>query len=627
MCGIVGSINLSLDEKTLTYIAHRGPDAHAMVTVPVGNNQIFLGQTRLAILDLTEAGSQPMFSQCGNYAIVFNGEIYNHLELRQRLSGVSFRGHSDTETILYYIAERGIEAIKDFNGIFAFGFLDIKKGKLYLVRDHFGVKPLYYWFSGHKILFGSELKTISYHPAYQSIKATNLNALDTFLTFRYNPSPQTLFEGIHKLPAAHYIDIDIESHRHQFCNYWPFVPQHIKLSESEAIEQYQFLVERAVRRQLLSDVPIGLFLSGGIDSAALGYLMQKHATYKIKTFTLGFEEAGAFNELTEARKTAKFIDSDHYEVLISQNDYVDFLNKSYYYTEEPIAEPTIPALYYVSNLASKHVKVVLSGQGADEPWGGYKRYIGEKLLTDYSLLANIIPWNLLLGIFPRNESIRRASHAAEATGDLDRFVNIYSIFTPEQKQLLFKKELYHHIKNEHFGIIKQLYDRVADWDNSLSKMLYIDTRTMLPDNLLLFNDKITMSKSIENRVPYLDIDLVEFVESLPISYKINNFQQKYLHKKAMSKWIPQEILNRKKKGFLTPVDNWFQGNLNNIMEEIITSSDSACNQYFEKDYLRRLFKEHHLKKANYSRHLFSLVSFELWYKHFFKSVPVSEEVV
>lgn len=624
MCGIVGSINLSLDEKTLTYITHRGPDAQAMVTVPVGNNQIFLGQTRLAILDLTEAGSQPMFSQCGNYAIVFNGEIYNHLELRQRLSGVSFRGHSDTETILYYIAERGIEAIKDFNGIFAFGFLDIKKGKLYLVRDHFGVKPLYYWFSGQKILFSSELKTIVYHPAYQSTKATNLNALDTFLTFRYNPSPQTLFEGIHKLPAAHYIDIDIESHRHQFCNYWPFVPQHIKISESEAIEHYQFLVERAVKRQLLSDVPIGLFLSGGIDSAALGYLMQKHATYKIKTFTLSFEEAGAFNELAEARKTAKFIDSEHYEVLISQNDYVDFLNKSYYYTEEPIAEPTIPALYYVSNLASKHVKVVLSGQGADEPWGGYKRYIGEKLLTDYSLLAKTIPWNLLLGIFPRNESVRRASHAAEATGDLERFINIYSIFTPEQKQLLFKKELYQHIKNEHFEIIKHLYDRVADWDDSLSKMLYIDTRTMLPDNLLLFNDKITMSKSIENRVPYLDIDLVEFVESLPISYKINNFQQKYVHKKAMSKWLPQEILNRKKKGFLTPVDSWFQGNLNNIMEEIITSSDSACNQYFEKDYLRRLFKEHHEKKANHSRHLFSLVSFELWHKYFFKStlVPV-----
>jgi asparagine synthase (glutamine-hydrolysing) len=618
MCGIVGSINTAITEETLSYIAHRGPDAQALVSVAMGANEVFLGHTRLSILDLSEAGSQPMFNANQDFAIIFNGEVYNHLELRARITGVSFRGHSDTETILHYLAQFGIEGVKDFNGIFSLALLDKRKGKVYLVRDHFGVKPLYYWTEGNKAIFSSELKTILYHPAYQKHKSLNINALDTFLTFRYNPAPQTMFAGINKLPAAHYLEIDIATGKQTFNNYWQTTGKTLQISEREAIEQYQFLVDRAVKRQMLSDVPIGLFLSGGIDSAVLAHLMQKHAPYQVKTFTVGFEDKGQFNETSEARKTAEVLGTNHHEILISQKDYIDFLNKSYYFTEEPIAEPTIPALYHVSNLASKHVKVVMSGQGADEPWAGYKRYLGEKVLSDFGSIIELLPWNIIQQVCPRSEAVSRLTYAMGAKNELERFLRVFSIFTANQKQNIFKQEYQQTIKEDHGEIISKLYDQVAHRKDSLSKMLHIDIRTMLPDNLLLFNDKITMSKSIENRVPYLDIDVVNFVESLPTNYKIKHYQQKYLHKKAVSEWLPQQILNRKKKGFLTPVDSWLQGNLNTVMQDIILSPNSACNQYFEADYLKNLFQEHQKRKANYNRHLFSLVSFELWHKSFFQ---------
>ncbi|MES1220312.1 MAG: asparagine synthase (glutamine-hydrolyzing), partial [Bacteroidota bacterium] len=305
MCGIAGAVNCKLTEQDINLISHRGPDSQALVDFEVGSSKVYLGHTRLSILELSEAGSQPMMSQCGNYCIIFNGEIYNHQELRKKVKDVTFKGTSDTETILYYMMQFGIDAVKDFNGIFAFALLDRQKQKIFLARDAFGVKPLYYFMQGDQLIFGSEIKIILNNKVYN--KSIDVNALNTYLSFRYNPAPQTLFTGIKKLPAANHLEYTMQG-KATFTEYFPKRQKiDFNIKEPEAIEEYKRLLNQAVERQLLSDVPIGLFLSGGLDSAVLGHLMSSKSKYTIKTFTVGFRGEGNYNELEEAKETASFI--------------------------------------------------------------------------------------------------------------------------------------------------------------------------------------------------------------------------------------------------------------------------------------------------------------------------------
>ncbi len=617
MCGIAGSINTEIDNNTLDLIRHRGPDSRGLIEDRIEDNRIFLGHTRLSIVDLSEAGSQPMYTDCGNYCITFNGEIYNHYELRKKLNGIGFRGHSDTETILYYIREFGIESVVDFKGIFAFGFLDKIKKQFYLVRDHFGVKPLYYYFNSNKLVFGSELKVILSNSAYH--KQLDLESLNTYLTLRYNPSPATLFKNIFKLKPAFYLKYDFNGEIKEH-NYWNKKQKiNHQIEKEEAIEEYQKLLQEAVKRQLLGDVPIGLLLSGGLDSAVLGYLMSQFNSNAVKTFTLGFEGKGDFNETSYARETANLINSEHHEVLINKQIYLDTYYRCFYHVEEPIAEPTIPALYSVSALASKYVKVVMSGQGIDEPMGGYKRYFGEEFLSKNKQLLKSLPLNLLNKLFPRNHTLARGVHAMKYHDDLDRFIGIFTIYTEDLKEEVYGKDLLQ-FKNQSLNyLFSDAFTLADDSDSSLSKLLFVDTRTMLPDNLLLFNDKITMANSIENRVPYLDIDLVNFIESLPASFKLKGRTGKYLHREAVKKWIPNSIIQRKKRGFSTPVDEWFQNELSTTLEELISSQDSFSSNYFNLHSLKKMILDHRKKKHNYKHELFMLLSLELWYKNFYKN--------
>ncbi len=455
MCGIVGSVNTAIDNDTLDLIKHRGPDYQSFVEEEMGQDKVYLGHTRLSIFDLSEAGNQPMYTDCGNYCITFNGEIYNHLELRKKIGDVKFRGHSDTETILYYIRKFGIESVTCFNGIFAFAFFDKVQKKLYLVRDHFGVKPLYYYFHSNKLIFGSELKIILANRVYN--KEINSEALNTLLSFRYNPAPHTIFQNIFKLKAAHYLTYNFNGQIEE-RKYW-CKPQKIKhaILKEDAISEYQQLLQQAVKRQLLSDVPVGLLLSGGLDSAVLGFLMSKNNSTPIKTFTVGFEGKGDFNETEYAKETSQLINSEHREVLINKQIYLDAFYKSFYYVEEPIAEATIPALNCVSRLASQHVKVVMSGQGIDEPMSGYKRYYGEHIFSKYKSLLPFIPVGLLSKAFPRNHTLARGAHAVKYKNDLDRFVGIYTIYTNELKSEVYNKSLQqlkdasqHHLLQKHY---------------------------------------------------------------------------------------------------------------------------------------------------------------------------------
>lgn len=617
MCGIAGSINCVTEERNLSLIAHRGPDHQALTELQVGDNRVYMGHTRLSILELTEAGNQPMFSDCGNYCIIFNGEIYNHLELRQKIRGIHFKGHSDTETILYYLRQYGIKAIKDFNGIFAFAFLDIKKQKIFLARDHFGVKPLYYYIKGDQLVFGSELKMILCNKTYE--KALDTNALDSFLTLRYNPSPQTLFKGIKKLEPAYFLEFHLDG-KHILNNYWYSSPEVRKnINERDAIEEYKYLLDQSVKRQLLSDVPVGLLLSGGIDSAVLGHLMAKNNNQPIHTFTIGFRGEGDFNELADAKESAMLLNSIHHELLIEEKEYFDFFYRSFYHTEEPIAEPTIPALYYVSKLASKHLKVVLSGQGADEPMAGYKRYLGEKFLTDYRKIISILPHSLIKKFFPMNGAMDRALYASRFSNELERFVAIYTLFTPELRNKLYRDDLKSLVNKNQKNLFEENYNKSKNLPDSLSKLLYLDARAMLPDDLLLFNDKISMANSLENRVPYLDIDLVNFLETLPLHLKMKGKVRKYIHKKAAESWLPSNIINRKKRGFLTPMDEWLKGDISGMLTDLIDSPHSLSNEYFNKDFIKEMLLMHKNRKKDYQRQLFIILSLELWYKHFYSS--------
>jgi asparagine synthase (glutamine-hydrolysing) len=615
MCGIAGSVNSILTHKDIDLIHHRGPDSQALVHFQLGEANVYLGHTRLSILDLSPAGNQPMTSQCGNYCIVFNGEIYNHKDLRRKISGITFKGSSDTETILYYLIQFGIDAVKDFNGIFAFALLDKTKGRIYLVRDIFGVKPLYYTIVGNKLIFGSEIKVILNNKAYE--KELDRNSLNTFLTFRYNPSPETLFQGIKKLDPATYLQFSLTGEFLLTCYYPKEQKINTTIQEPEAIDEYKHLLGQAVERQLLSDVPIGLFLSGGLDSAVLGHLMASKAQYKIDTFTVGFQGEGNYNELKDAAETAAFIGSSHHEIYMEKNDYMNYFHQSFFHTEEPIAEPTIPALFYVSKLASQYVKVVLSGQGADEPMAGYKRYRGEKFLADYQKLLSLLPLSLAEKFFPRNYAIARGVYAARFRNELERFIAIYTLFTPALKKNLFAADMQELIQQDQKFLFEKYYYRTDSNADSLSKLLFLDTRTMLPDNLLLFNDKMTMACSLENRVPFLDIDLVNFIETLPGHLKLNQGLGKYIHRKAAEQWLPSSIINRKKRGFETPVEEWFKQELSNTLIDLVDSSDSFSRKYFQTDFIKKMITLHKQQKKNFKHQLFIILSLELWYKNFY----------
>lgn len=621
MCGIAGVIDSSgnlreeLLHKMANVIKHRGPDAEGFFLDK--ETGVGFAHRRLSIIDLNN-GHQPMKSYDENCVITFNGEIYNYKELRSELlnSGLKFNTISDTEVILSIYQKYGIQGFERLNGIFAFAIYNKKERKVILARDTFGVKPIYYSFTTSGLTFSSEIKAILQNKNYKL--DFDYNAFGSFLTYRYNPSPQTLFKNIYKLKPGEILEYNLSGDYSLKCfQSTPTVNE--KISEEEAEEEYSRLLSKAVKRQLTSDVPVGLLLSGGIDSAAIGYFMNENNYSHFHTYSIGFSGKGNYNELADARKSAEYLDVPNYSTELSQNQYLDFFYKSFYYLEEPIAEATIPALYYLSELASKDVKVVLAGQGADEPLAGYKRYYGESKISKYQPVLNLLPLKMLSEIVPKNERLRRAAYASQFENEIERFLAIYTIFTPGQKKLLLNEDVYEKIKNDDIELLEPLYKRTENLKNSLSKILYIDTRMKLSDDLLLFGDKMTMANSLEMRVPYLDKELISFLETLPAKYKLRGSKHKYIHKKAAEKWLPDAIIKRRKRGFETPMDEWLQGNFAEDAKKILNDKYSASRNFFNLKFVNELIDSHKEGRGNYLRHIMALLSFELWYKTFFVS--------
>lgn len=594
-------------------LAHRGPDGDGHFW----DGEIGLGHRRLSIIDV-DGGAQPIGNEDGSLQVVFNGEIYNFVELRNELEGVghTFKTRSDTEVIVHAYEQWGMDCVNRFNGMFSFALWDRNNRKLFLARDHLGIKPLYYTMIGKRLAFASEIKALLQVP--DCPRDLDTESLADLFTFRYVPSPKTLFRGIFKLPPGYLMSAtakDIEIHR-----YWTWAPRLIEdRREDDLIEEYQWLLEDAVRLQLRSDVPLGLFLSSGIDSGALLAIMSKYSSRPVQTFTIGFEEGLKTNEVEDARETARRFGAGHYSMMLSHKDYGSYFERYMRDLEEPVADEPAPAFYFLANITRQHVKVALTGQGADEPWAGYDRYLGVKLSILYSRLPRLITEcvaPLIARIPGRMERMKRGIASLSEADILVRFAKIYSFFSADMKAQLYKGALKGLFDAAPYGTMERLRRLQADVTHldALSQMLYIDTRANLPDDLLMVADKTSMANSLEVRVPFLDYRLVEFVEALPPSLKLKGITGKYLLKKVLRKYLPLETIYRKKKGFAHPIADWLGTSLKPLVEDCLLSRDSSLSRYFDQHYIRQIVTKHLERKEQYMRQIYLLVSLELWHR-------------
>lgn len=603
MCGILGSVNFNFRSEILDLILHRGPDYGNLQSFQVGESQIIFGHRRLSILDLTEQGNQPMNSDDNNFSLIFNGEIYNYLDLKTTLDGINFKGHSDTEVLLHYLIKNGIQGMKDFNGVYSFAFLDKKSNKLYLARDPYGVKPFYYSIEKSQLIFSSEIKPI------KKLINTSLDneSLAELLKLRYNPAEDTLYREINKLNPGHCMVYDLMTHQSEISSILRPAVAKRNLTFEHAVNQYADFFEKAVVRQLKSDVEIGTLLSGGVDSALVTYFAVKNSKSKIKSFTVGYDESDDSDELEYAAESARILGTDHHQVVIKENDFLNGFEKVIKMVEEPLGTTSSIPMYYLNREVSKYVKVTLTGQGADEPLGGYPRYKGE-IYREYvpgfviDLFKPIIP-------FIKNEKIRRFIFSAAEKDEIRRFEKAYTLFQNSEI-----KELIGYTDQRSYSKIKYFYNLTGGKNkNPAEAMMTIDLHMNLADDLLLYTDKVSMNFGVETRVPILDFELLEFIESLPLKYKINRGEGKYIHREFAKRILPESIASRKKLGFMAPTQKWFQHHLGDLIIKTLEDESSNFNRIFEKEAILKVI-EKHKKGFNQEKQLFLLLSLYYWFK-------------
>lgn len=624
MCGICGSYSYAtsepVDEHLLqamtTRLAHRGPDDEGQHI----EGRVGLGIRRLSIIDVA-GGHQPIHNEDQTIWVVFNGEIYNFAELRGELEakGHRFYTRSDTEVIVHGYEAWGDDCLLRFNGIFGLAIWDRRSERLLLARDHYGVKPVYYCDTGTRVLWGSEVKSLFAEPTLS--REVDTDALDLYLTFGFVPSPRTMMKGIRKLAPGHRAIVDRNGCRVE--RYWrPHPTVDTALTERDYIAILQDRLEGAVRRQMVSDVPIGALLSGGIDSAVVVAIMTRYTDHPVRTFSVGFRDGGPLNELPDARATAKLLKTEHHEVELGADDFVRWQEKVICHLEEPVSSTAPVSLYLLSRLASEHVKVVLTGQGADEPFSGYHRYLGERYGHLYRRVPSVIRKRLLAPLvdaLPRRERLKRAVQSLDAEDATERFVNVYAFFPPQLKERLWRTE------ERPGGSAHRAHEVVSYWRegvedlDSLPQMAYVDARLSLPDDFLIYGDKMSMASGLEARVPFLDLELMAVAERIPASLRIRGLRRKYVYKKVVGKWLPPEIIGRAKRGFDAPTELWFRRDLSDYLRDLLLSSDSACRIYFDRTVLESILRDHTSGRRDNRRRVFNLLVFETWYRQFISS--------
>lgn len=631
MCGICGFYEYQSAKPAsqevladmLRVLHHRGPDdsgAHF-------DRDLALGMRRLSIIDLS-GGQQPISNEDGSVVTVFNGEIYNYRELRDELES---RGHtlateSDTEVIVHLYEDYGEGCPCHLRGMFGFAVWDSRQRRLFVARDRLGIKPLYFTQAGGALIFASEIKAILQHPAVRV--ELNLEALDNYLSLKYVPAPQTIFKGISALPPGSSLTCDSNGVR--IRRYWDLsFTNHDNgpLREEVYAEQLEALLRECVKQHLMSDVPFGAFLSGGVDSSTIVALMSQFMNEPVKTYSVGFEGDGeAFSELPYARMVAKKFHTDHHEVIIRASHYSDLAEKVVWHLDQPLAENATLANYMVAQLAARDVKMVLTGEGGDELFAGYARYSGER----FSPLFRRIPQSvksLGLRACSRLPGLRRqklALFALSQPDEISRFVNWFPLFNSEIKQSLLSAGLRKSLSGYGADYVFAEHLSRTDAVEPLNRMLYVDTKLWLADLLLARGDKMSMAVSLEARVPLLDHKLVEFAASLPQNLKLRKFTRKYLLKKVSKAWLPQEILTRKKQGFPMPTSQWLRKEARPFMRDVLSASALKRRGLFHPPFVEKLMSEHERGFADHGSLLWGLMNVELWQRIFMDS-PVRHE--
>ncbi|HEY0003476.1 MAG TPA: asparagine synthase (glutamine-hydrolyzing) [Pyrinomonadaceae bacterium] len=631
MCGIAGFISdrerMTVEERAALLnrmcrvIRHRGPDDQGVLV----QQGLALGMRRLSIIDLA-GGHQPISGEDGNATVVFNGEIYNYRELQKELEarGHRFQTSSDTETIVHAYEEYGPACLDHFRGMFAFALWDERARKLFIARDRVGKKPLYYTLTPEgTFIFGSELKSLLEHP--EARRELDPEALDAYLGFGYVPDPLCIFRGIHKLPAGHYLSF--ADGRVEVERYWDFVYEPVQeRPEEDYLEELRALLEEAVRLRLVSDVPLGAFLSGGIDSSSIVGLMSRHMDQPVKTFSIGFHE-DSYDELRYARLAAERFGTEHHEFIVTP-DICRMIDELAWHLDEPFADSSAIPTYAVSKLAREHVKVVLSGDGGDELFAGYTRYVIDKQRSGFANLPHFLRRGLMQPLsrsLPHGAWGRNYLHNV-ALDPLNRYLDSISFLTSLHKRSLYSDGFRSQLKGHSRAV--QLFEehaqRVASHE-PLDTLLYLDSKTYLPGDILTKVDRMSMAVSLEARVPLLDHKLIEFVTRIPASLKMKGLETKHIFKQAVRGLVPAEILDRPKQGFGLPIQKWIDQELRSYIREVLLDRRTLERGYFRQDYIELMFKERERGRRDHTGEIWTLFMLELWHRTFFDTARTSTD--
>jgi asparagine synthase (glutamine-hydrolysing) len=628
MCGICGKLEFDQESKVAPSlvrqmadaIAHRGPDDEGYYI----NGQVGLGFRRLSIIDLS-GGHQPLSNEDASIWIVFNGEIYNYQELRALLlsKGHIFKTHSDTEVIVHLYEEYGRECVQKLRGMFAFAIWDSVRKCLFLARDRVGIKPLYYYLDKNFLSFGSEMKAMLIDPAVR--REIDPAMIDRFLTFYYVPGSTTLLRNFFKLEPGHWLAL--QDGKVQIQSYWDLDFQPSDDPEStEALEQEVIdILDEAVQLHMISDVPVGFLLSGGVDSTAMLSLVSQKADEPTSSFTIGFSHPGVVDERPFARMAAERFGSKYYETTISAREFASFLPEYVWYMEEPVCEPASVALYYVSKLAKQYVKVLISGEGGDEAFAGYHNYMYffwlEALKKAFGPFRSAIARGMkLTGQLSNSRVLKKYAPLMAASLDeyyLSRTSSPYQYFNSTPASIYSAEMLGCVDKFWSADVTRRLLSKRTGYD-TLEKMQYVDTKTWLPDDLLIKADRMTMANSLELRVPFLDHKVLEFAARLPRNQKVRGWSMKYLLKKALENRVPREILARRKEGFPNPSVTWLAHDLKDVVGDILLDSRAISRGYFRRAAVEELLKRNS-RSTRYTPEIFSLVVLELWHRAFVDS--------
>jgi asparagine synthase (glutamine-hydrolysing) len=596
----------------LDTIVHRGPDDHGLHA----DDRTALGTRRLSIIDL-ERGHQPIANEDGTIVVAFNGEIYNYRELRARLraNGHVLRTEADTEVIVHLYEELGEECVHELRGMFSFAVWDTRRRRLFLARDRLGIKPLYWTQHNGQLAFASEIKALLRAPGVRA--SLDHEALAAFLLLKYVPAPRTMFAGIHALPPGHVLTCDADCARVR--RWWDlsFRPTTPPPTEHDAVAQLRALLEDAVRSHLMSDVPFGAFLSGGVDSSAVVALMSRELGRPVSTFAVGFAGPDeVFSELPYARMVAERYGTDHHEVLIGARDFVEHAEKVVWHLDQPIADNACLPNYLVAELASRQVKMVLTGEGGDELFAGYARYAGERMTPLFERLPG--PLRSAGAAFARRSPGRSRSQVALYAlcqpGERRRLASWFALMHPEARAELAAGALAAAVRRTPPESLFAGPLERTDAIERINRMLYVDTVLWLPDDLLARGDKTSMAASLEARVPLLDHRLVEFAAGLPPGLKVKGLRRKYLLKRAVRDLLPEAILTRSKKGFPVPMSEWLRGDAREFCHDLLSPATVRRRGLLDAGAVARILREHDSGAAEHGAVLWALISVELWHR-------------